>query len=73
MRVVVEMIDPEAFKPAGGEDPPRELNFKLATLNYPRLLVRNVLLTFIQTWVCWRPITASQRPKQMISKSGFTC
>jgi hypothetical protein len=50
MRVVVEMIDPEAFKPAGGEDPPRELNFKLATLNYPRLLVRNVLLTFIQTW-----------------------
>jgi hypothetical protein len=50
MTMQARRLHPEAFKPAGGDDRLRELNFKLANLNYPLLLVRNVLLTFIQTW-----------------------
>ena len=59
MTMQARRLHPEAFKPAGGDDRPRELNFKLANLNYPLLFH---LLVPGGRWatVTLRPVSAAK-------------
>jgi len=55
LRIAVEMLDRESVLAAAESaqdlaSEARAINFRLPDMNYPRVLMRNATLTFLQTW-----------------------